>query len=77
MSKKEETKKQTTKKAEPLQVLVELVLQDTTPMPWIIYNLARKGLLEQYEQELQDYGIHEIKPTITKEDYNKIITGKQ
>ena len=72
MSKKEETKKQTTKKAEPLQVLVELVLQDT-----IIYNLARKGLLEQYEQELQDYGVHEIKPTITKEDYNKIITGKQ
>lgn len=75
MSKKTETKKE--QKTEEKRILVELVQEDTTPLPWIIYNLARKNLLNQYEQEQKDYLIKEIKPTITLTDYEKIINGEK
>lgn len=57
--------------------LVELVNSCPVEDSWIIYNLGRVGLLEQYEQESKDYGIKEIKPTFTIEEFEKIINGVQ
>lgn len=69
--KKEKTEKPTVKK----YTLVELVIACPTDMIWIIYNLSRVGLLEQYRQEAEDYGIKDITPSLTIEEFNKIING--
>lgn len=62
---------------EELYTLVELVKMCPAEPSWIIYNLTRKGLLGQYEQELEDYDKKEIKPTISIKDFDDIINGKQ
>ena len=69
--KKEKTEKPTVEK----YTLVELVIACPTDMIWIIYNLSRVGLLEQYTQEAEDYGIKDITPSLTIEEFNKIING--
>ena len=57
--------------------LVELFYNSPEEEPWKIYNLSRKGLLQQFEQELQDYGQKHIEPTLTFEEFENIIQGKQ
>ena len=77
---KKEEKQETIEKigvTEPKMCLVELVQSADIDMNWIIYNLSRAGLMQQYEQELQDYGTKEIKPTITLTRFNEIIIGKE
>ena len=69
--KKEKTEKPTVEK----YTLVELVIACPTDMIWIIYNLSRVGLLEQYRQEAEDYGIKDITPSLTIEEFNNIING--
>lgn len=69
--KKEKTEKPTVKK----YTLVELVIACPTDRIWIIYNLSRVGLLEQYRQEAEDYGIKDITPSLTIEEFDKIING--
>ncbi len=44
---------------------------------WIIYNLSRKGLIHQLEEELRDYGQKEIEPTLTIREFEEIVNGKQ
>ena len=69
--KKEKTEKPTVEE----YTLVELVIACPTDMIWIIYNLSRVGLLEQYRQEAEDYGIKDITPSLTIEEFNNIING--
>lgn len=78
MAKQKQKNKKTTPTApeEPKHILAELVVNSNTDTVWIIYNLSRTGLLEQYEQEILDYGIKEIEPTITIKEFEKIINGK-
>ena len=57
--------------------LAYLVETSTMQPQWIIYNLARTQLLEQYYEELADNGTTNIEPTLTLDEFNKIITGKQ
>ena len=57
--------------------LVELVLNCTVEPTWVIYNLSRKGLLGQYEQEIQNYGKKEIEPTLTIKEFEQIIQGQK
>lgn len=78
--KKEKTEKQDKKEknekpAVEKYTLVELVIACPVDMIWIIYNLSRVGLLEQYRQEAEDYGIKDITPSLTIEEFNKIING--
>ena len=55
--------------------LVELVTNCPLDEAWVIYNLARKGLMAQFEQELQDWGVREIEPTITNEEFYRMMKG--
>ena len=73
--KKEKKKEKTEKPTAEKYTLVELVIACPTDMMWIIYNLSRVGLLEQYRQEAEDYGIKDITPSLTIEEFNKIING--
>ena len=57
--------------------LVELVSACPVDDIWIIYNLARTGLLPQYEYELQNYGVKDIPTTLTIQDFDKIVNGEQ
>lgn len=80
MTKKKETKddKDTPKvtavpkKGEKL-ILFEAVQENPTPNYIIIGALTAAGLIQQYEQEELDYGIEDIKPSITADELNKII----
>ena len=80
MAKKKETKKKEKKEkkekiVEEKYPLVELVLACPTEDIWIIYNLSRAGLLEQYEKEMEEYGVKDIEPSLTIKEFNKIING--
>lgn len=57
--------------------LVELVSSCPVDDIWIIYNLARTGLLPQYEYELQNYGAKELPTTLTIQEFDKIVNGEQ
>lgn len=57
--------------------LIDLVQICPVEEPWIIYNLARAGLLNQYEQEMKDYGTKNIEPTITIQEFDDIIKGRK
>ena len=57
--------------------LIELVANCNEEPTWVIYNLSRKGLLGQYEQEIIDYGKKEIPSTLTIREFEEIIQGKQ
>ena len=56
--------------------LVELVMNCPVESTWVIYNLSRKGLLEQYEQEIKDFGIKDIEPSLTSKEFDDIVNGK-
>lgn len=66
------SKTKTSKKSEKF-TLVELVKKSEAHYPSIIMDLAEAGLLEQYYQELEDYGRLDIEPTITIDEFKKII----
>ena len=53
--------------------LIELVNEADVHYPALVMVLAEAGLLEQYYQEAQDYGRLDIKPTITRAQFTKII----
>lgn len=63
------------KKTENLEkfTLVELVDNSNLHYPLIIMNLSRAGLLQQYEEEKNLLGIEDITPTMTKQDFDKIM----
>ena len=63
--KKEETSEKFT--------LVELVSNSDLHYPLIIMNLSRAGLLEQYEEEKEAYGVEDIAPSMTEAEFNKIM----
>ena len=63
--------------AEEKYTLAEHFYNTTTDKTWVIYNLSRKGLIHQLEEELRDYGQKEIKPTLTITEFEEIIKGKQ
>lgn len=60
-----------------LYPLIDLVQICPVEEPWIIYNLARAGLLNQYEQEMKDYKTKNIEPTITIQEFDDIINGRK
>ena len=72
---KEETIKE--QETEYLYTLVELALNSNVDEAWLMYNISRAGLMQQFEQELQDFGQKHIEPTLTIKQFNDIITGKQ
>ena len=53
--------------------LVELVNDSDLRYPLIVMNLSRAGLYEQYEEEKAALGKYDIKPTLTKAEFNKIM----
>lgn len=63
------------KKDKPAQklTLVELVQSSKLHYPLIIMNLSRAGLLKQYEEELNAQGRLDIQPTLTQNEFNKIM----
>lgn len=75
--KKTETKKTNEKEEQEKYPLIELFYSSPIEESWKIYNISRKGLLPQLEYEMKEYGIKEIKPTITIDEFEKIINGKQ
>lgn len=60
-----------------MHTLVELFFNVPGDDAWKIYNISRKGLMQQFEQELKDYGQKHIEPTLTVEEFENIIQGKQ
>ena len=56
--------------------LVELVANCPLDETWIIYNLNRKGLMPQFEMELKYWGVRELEPTLTSEEFYKIMVGE-
>lgn len=63
------------KKNKPAQklTLVELVQSSKLHYPLIIMNLSRAGLLKQYEEELNAQGRLDITPTLTQNEFDKIM----
>ena len=73
-NKKEKTQEPEKKKASGKKlILCELV--EAYPKPnWIIIGaLSQVGLLDQYYQELERYGLDIIEPSITVDELTKII----
>ena len=58
------------------KVLSELVEESDAKYTKIILELSRSGLLKQYEDELALKGKVEIEPTITENEFNKILSGR-
>lgn len=67
------TKNKKTKTSNEKFTLVELVQSSDLHYPLIIMNLSRAGLYEQYEEELKAQGRLDIKPTLTQNEFNKIM----
>jgi len=59
-----------------LKVLSELVEQSDIPFTTIVLYLANEGLLEQYYDELELRKQYVLEPTITEEEFNKIVNGE-
>lgn len=62
------------------RVLVELVAESPEREFKIIGALAKAGLLSQYEHEKECLGRFDIEPSITEEEFEKILSdflGKQ
>lgn len=59
-----------------LKVLSELVEQSNVPFTTIVLYLANEGLLEQYYDELELRKQYVLEPTITEEEFNKIVNGE-
>ena len=74
MSKKKVEEENKTKNDK--KVLSDLVLSSDVKYTTIILELCRVNLIEQYEEELKLRGKVEIEPTITEEEFNKIINGR-
>ncbi len=72
-SKKTEVKSHSADAPKKKLILCELV--EAYPKPnWIIMGaLSRAGLLEQYNHELEVYGYETINPSITVDEFDKII----
>lgn len=71
-TKKDETKTKnnTTSKKE---ILYNLVQDSEIEEHKIIGALAKAGLLDQYNDEKVKFGRFDIRPTITKAEFNKIL----
>ena len=54
-------------------ILYEAVKANTTPEYIIIGALSLAGLLKQYREEEQLYGVEDLKPSITANELDKII----
>ena len=74
MSKKKVEEENKTKNDK--KVLSDLVLSSDVKYTTIILELCRVNLIEQYEEELKLRGKVELEPTITEEEFNKIINGR-
>lgn len=53
--------------------LVELVEKSELHYPLIVMNLSRAGLLKQYKKEKENSGIVDIVPSMTQEEFDKIM----
>lgn len=79
MTAKKEVKKEETevkKKNSEKKILAELVLNSDVPFTKIVLELSRKGLLKQFEEEVVVYGKADLKPSITEDEFNKILDGR-
>lgn len=72
---KQATSKKTApkKEVEKKYTLIDLVKTSKIKTYIIIGALSYSGLLEQYNKEMEDYGIYPIKPSITKTQFENII----
>ena len=59
-----------------LRVLSELVEESSVPFTQIILYLAKEGLYEQYYNELELRKKYPLEPSITEDDFNNIVNGK-
>lgn len=59
-----------------LRVLSELVEESSVPFTQIILYLANEGLYEQYYNELELRKKYPLEPSITEDDFNNIVNGK-
>ena len=68
------TKESTKKKSSAKKfTLVELVANSDLHYPLIVMNLSRAGLLEQYEYEQEVFGRLDIAPSLTQDEFNKLM----
>lgn len=58
-------------------ILYDLVRSCELRPPLITLRLAEAGLLEQYQQEVEKYKVGEVKASITKEEFDKIMKGSE
>lgn len=74
----EEKKEESTvkKRKSTKKVLADLVLNSDVPFTKIVLELSRAGLLKQFEEEVAVYGKEDLKPTITEDEFNKILDGR-
>lgn len=70
MTKNKETNKKNNKRK---KILYELVQESKKPLFIIIGALTKAKLLKQYEYEVKEYGRLDLKPSITENEFNKII----
>ena len=74
--KKEEPVKETkeVKDTGKKRILYELVDESDLREYIIVGALVKAGLLPQFEQEKVEYGLEDIKPTITQKEFDKILS---
>lgn len=58
---------------EKKETLFDLAKTSETKEYIIVGALCKAGLLKQYNQEKKDYGINDITPSMTLDEFNKII----
>lgn len=74
MTKKKESKEEISKKTNTKkELLIELVNNSTEDLYVIIGALTYAGLISQYEYEKENYKVLDLKPSLTNEEFTKII----
>lgn len=56
------------------RILYELVAESPLREYIIVGALAKAGLLPQFEQEKVDYGLQDLKPSLTQKEFDKIVS---
>lgn len=74
MTKNNTSKEDVEKKPSTKRILIELVAESPVREFKIIGALARAGLLSQYEHEKAVYGKFDIEPSITENEFDKLLS---
>lgn len=73
MTKKEESKPKKNTTSSKKEILYELMQESPIEEHKKVGALGKAGLLDQYEDEKTKYGRFDIEPSITKDEFEKIL----